>query len=798
MNPIISMTASGTGVNCQDTRPVAVIDAVRSGRWRESVERIREVHHRVLDSGGNPNEAKAAVAAMKKSLPGVLPSGRFTTRAKEVPLAEKLTAHSGLLCADLDNLGERLPELRAQLINDTHVYALFTSPTGTGLKVWFRVCAHADKHGASFAAVQRHCRDTYGVDVDPACKEVVRLCFVSFDPEAHLNRNATELPPLPAEPKTVPTPPNTAPADIDTRRRIAGELLGTIRWTTDTAGFCACPGQHLHTTGNDPRDCEVHLDGAPTIHCFHSHCTGIVGAVNHELRSRVGKKEHEERKPHIKLNSVTAEYLGADGGEPEEPEPVWTAPPWPLPLVKAAFHGLAGDVIGVIDPHTEADPAAVLSMFLAAFGNMAGASAHFMAQAHKHPARVWPVLVGETAKGRKGSAWSSLRFLLDHVDEHWVEHCTASGLSSGEGLIWAVRDPIVRHKKNKEGVIEEYVEDEGVADKRMLTIEEEFSAVLKVAAREGNTVSDLLRRAWDHGDLRTMTKNSPARATGAHVTVIGHITKPDLARLLSETDALNGFGNRYLWLAVRRSKLLPDGGELHTANLAPLTRRLRQALDFARKAALIERSDAARDLWHERYPLLTADQPGLFGALTNRAEAQVMRLALIYALLDCSPQIDVVHLQAALAVWDFCHHSTRFLFGESLGDRAADRIQDELHCAGLRGLTRNDLREVFNRNLTSAKIEAALGLLHRQKLAHWSKEPRAGGGRPAIVWRCTPYAKNAIIAEPLPPTVVTAFTALGGQQPEAPPNNPIGDVGNAKDTKLQPLHDKKTLIEEFA
>ena len=508
----------------------------------------------------------------------------------------------------------------------------------------------------------------------------------------------------------------------------------------------------------------------------------------------------------FKPGSVASEYLATDGDESEEPEPMLTAPAWPQALESAAFHGLAGDVVGVIYPHTEADPAAVLSMFLAAFGNMAGASAHFMAEARPHPARVWPVLVGETAKGRKGSAWSSLRYVLERVDEDWLARCTTSGLSSGEGLIWAVRDQIVRRRKNKDGNLEEFVEDEGVADKRFLTIEEEFSAVLKVAAREGNTVSDLLRRAWDHGDLRTMTKNSPARATGAHVTVIGHITKPDLTRLLSETDALNGFGNRFLWLAVRRSKLLPDGGALHAENLAPLTLRLRRALDCARKAALIERSEAARGLWHERYPVLTADRSGIFGALTNRAEAQVMRLALIYALLDCAPQIGVAHLQAALAVWDFCDRSTRFIFGESLGDRVADRILDELRSAGSRGLTRNELREVFKRNLTAAKIEAALGLLHRLKLAVWSKESHPGGGRPAIVWRATPYAKNAINAESPPPAEVsafTAFTASGAQQPMSPPNSTSGNAGNAHGANSEPLHDGKAaetreLVEEVA
>lgn len=440
--------------------------------------------------------------------------------------------------------------------------------------------------------------------------------------------------------------------------------------------------------------------------------------------------------------SVAAEYLGSDGDGQEEPEPLLSAPAWPQPLEAAALHGLAGDVVQRINPHTEADPAAVLSMFLAAFGNMAGANAYFLAEARQHPARIWPVLVGETAKGRKGSAWSNLCHLLKLLDEQWLRQCISSGLSSGEGLIWNVRDPIVRHKANKEGVVEEYIEDEGIADKRLLTVEEEFSAVLKVAARERNIVSDILRRAWDHGDLRTMTKNSPARATGAHITVIGHITKPDLARLLSETDALNGFGNRFLWLAVRRSKLLPEGGALHTENFAPLTLRLGQALDFARKATLIQRSEAARALWHEVYPVLTADRPGVWGALTNRAEAQVMRLALTYALLDCSPQIDVAHLQAALAVWQFCDRSTRFIFGESLGDRVADRIIDELRCAGSRGLTRNDLRELFNRNLAAAQLDAALALLHRLELACWSKEPRPGGGRPAIVWRATPTRKT--------------------------------------------------------
>jgi len=463
--------------------------------------------------------------------------------------------------------------------------------------------------------------------------------------------------------------------------------------------------------------------------------------------------------PTTEKGSVATEYLGNEADDADDDEPLMGTT-WPKRLAPEAFYGLAGDVVRLIEPHSESDPAGVLLMFLAAFGNLAGAAAHFTAEARKHPMRIWPVLVGETAKGRKGSGWSSLRFLLAQVDEHWLAHCAASGLSSGEGLIWAVRDPIIRRRRSKDGITEEQTEDEGVTDKRLFTVEEEFSAVLKAASREGNTVSDILRRAWDHGDLRTMTKNSPARATGAHVTVVGHITKPDLSGLLRETDALNGFGNRFLWLAVRRSKLLPEGGALHAANFEPLILRLRAALDCARKAALLTRSNAARELWSTVYPTLTADRAGLTGALTNRAEAQVMRLALAYALLDGQSLIDVPHLRAALAVWDFCERSTRFIFGDSLGDRVADRILDALRVARSSGLTRNDLRELFSRNILSAQINEALALLTRLGLAEHGREQRNEQGRPTTVWRAKPYAKNAINAVSAPKHDPTAFSAF--------------------------------------
>src|SRR5207247_3820982 len=106
------------------------------------------------------------------------------------------------------------------------------------------------------------------------------------------------------------------------------------------------------------------------------------------------------------------------------------------------------------------------------------------------------------------------------------------------------------------------VTDQGVTDKRLLTYEPEFASTLKVAGRDGNTLSARIRLAFDLGDIGTLTKNSPIKATNAHISLIGHVTKDELLRYLDSTEMANGFANRILWICVQRSKLLPEGGQI--------------------------------------------------------------------------------------------------------------------------------------------------------------------------------------------------------------------------------------------
>jgi hypothetical protein len=271
-----------------------------------------------------------------------------------------------------------------------------------------------------------------------------------------------------------------------------------------------------------------------------------------------------------------------------------------------------------------------------------------------------------------------------------------------------------------------------VKDKRLLVLEAELAGVLKVMSREGNTLSPVIRQAWDDGRLQVMTRNNPMKATGAHVCIVGHITETELLRYLTETEAANGFANRFLWLLVKRSKPLPFGGEWHKMDSAPLLRRLSSALEFASVPMEVTWGDNAREIWREVYEPLSESKPGLFGAVVSRAEAQVVRLAVLYAVLDESHEIERGHLLAALALWDYAEKSARYIFGDATGDPVANQILEALGAVGKNGMTKTEISNLFGRNKSADRINRALTSLLRGGRVR--REPQETGGRKAERW----------------------------------------------------------------
>ncbi|QPJ66770.1 MAG: DUF3987 domain-containing protein [Candidatus Nitrohelix vancouverensis] len=421
---------------------------------------------------------------------------------------------------------------------------------------------------------------------------------------------------------------------------------------------------------------------------------------------------------------------------PSETEYLDSKVRWPDPLAEEAFYGLAGKIVKAIEPHTEADPVALLIQLFIAFGNIAGRNPCFKVEADRHGMNLFACLVGSTSKGRKGTSKGHVINLFKSISAEWVSECNHSGLSSGEGLIWIARDPIEKRSPvRQKGKIIDYekeIVDEGVADKRVLVWETEFANTLQVLKREANTLSPVVRNAWDGLDLRIMTKNNSAKASDPHISIMGHVTKDELQRHLDTTECANGFANRFLWLCVKRSNILPEGGRICEVDFSSMVKRLTEAVKFAQETEEIIRDEDARAIWIGVYEELSEGKAGLLGSVIARAEAQVMRLSCIYALLDRSPIVRAEHMMAALALWEYCEASARFVFGGSLGDPVADEIKRALDYKP-EGLTRTEISNLFKRNKASDQIGRALNVLADAGLAYCSTKS-SGGGRPTELW----------------------------------------------------------------
>jgi hypothetical protein len=331
---------------------------------------------------------------------------------------------------------------------------------------------------------------------------------------------------------------------------------------------------------------------------------------------------------------------------------------------------------------TEADPAAMYAQLLAGIGSLIGPGAYFLADGARHHANFFTVICGRTAKARKGTSWARVKNVLSDLDDLWLASRVKSGVVSGEGIIEAFK---------------------GDTDKRLLLIEGEFGQVLQSMKREGNTVSVILRQAWDGSRIAVLRRKDPIDVEGAHVSMIGHITLPELHRLLASVEISNGLANRCLWVFADRASLLPEGGE--SPDLSSPLAQLHRAISAARNRGRMERDTAARSLWASMYEDLSQEPPGKLGEILSRSESQVMRLALLLALLDESPAISGQHLEAALAFWRYCEDSAAFIFADSFTNPKAVKILAALQNGPQ---TMSQLHKLFGNNSSKADIENAL------------------------------------------------------------------------------------------
>lgn len=435
-------------------------------------------------------------------------------------------------------------------------------------------------------------------------------------------------------------------------------------------------------------------------------------------RFRVALSEDELRHRFDRAWRNTPQRLGDPVGGfdvrdavPVGASPIPPPPGWPEPPRAEAFHGVLGDIVRAVEDHTEADPVAVLGSLLAMTGACIGRW-RTMYQGTTQGTNLFVVLVGDSSTARKGTAGSIARDVLDLAFPQWASLIVA-GLGSGEGLVTRFRP----------------TDANAVPDHRAIVMASEFGQVLTVMGREGSTLSPVMRDAWDGVPMGRALAREQSIVTWHHVSVLGHITAVELHQRLTSTDAANGFGNRFLWLAARRHRLIPfPRAPRHL--VMPHVDRLRLAIEAAWSPGEMAWSPAAAGRWEALYlGMASRQRHGLSGALLARAEPMVARLALLYALLDRSGTVDVPHLEAAEAVWEYAERSVLHVFGDTTGDRTADALLALLSEGPIGWVDAK--RAIGVRH--GAELDESVGMLRGRGLVDVTLMRRTGGGRPQRV-----------------------------------------------------------------
>jgi hypothetical protein len=427
-------------------------------------------------------------------------------------------------------------------------------------------------------------------------------------------------------------------------------------------------------------------------------------------------------------------------------------PDFPL-LNAAALHGLAGDIVRGIGEETEADPAALLATVLVGFGNAAGPQAHALVQSAQHPARLFIAIVGATSDARKGTSFATVKPFLQAMDPDWFEECQLKAFGSGEAVVSHFNPPAQGSKRRRassdddddydgDNDCDSDADDDEMVDtkidRRAFIKEEELSSVFKVNTRSGSNSSSIFRSAWDGESLENRTKRAILKAKDTHISLLGHITPDELLRTLGGSDVANGFANRILFVLARRVRRLPSGGNVPTSVVQALGMRLREAVAFAKTVGVMTRDAAAEERWESIYHAEPA-RPGVVGILCGRGEAQMLRLSVIYALLDKSPVIRVEHVLAAEAFWRYCAATVQYIWrGKLTSNPTTAKLLAELHRIQPNGLSRQEQSKLFSGHKTEHDLARARAELFEAGLAR--EEQVRTKGRPLE----TLYAVKAV------------------------------------------------------
>jgi hypothetical protein len=746
-----SLVSNAFATDCTVVEFYATMYAVKegSGPWAELAQEAAQHKSAAIAAGRNGDHDKANLENnlfknLKPRLHALISTGVFRPGQRNndglVP-----GTYTGLVPVDVDNLEpEEVPGVRRILSTSPYVASAPISPSLLGFKIWVRCPAIVEQHRANAMAAIDHInaliRPVRTSQTDPVkdrSLDICRLAFLDFDPEIYINEDPQILPV-----NALQSHENAPQAPVKRVEGVGAPVADLLPPVTRGWFDIGVPESQGPYGGRNRTAFEIACqfrDGGASFEMtlgaiadFAARCAPPLPAAEAAACVRSAFNREPRDPPAMGSGLEVANGRppgGQDAPETTQPEDYMApAPGAPKSLPEDARYGLAWEIVDTLAPYTEASHAGMMLSLLITFGNLCGPGACFEVGAARHPMRLFGVLVGLTGTGRKGTAWLEGRRVPAMIDPEWAEKREIHGLGSGEALIDCVAE---KAPKNTEGPL--FIPK---TDNRLIVVENEFGRILSKARLEHSIITPMIRLAWDSGRLQNRVRGRPAESWNAHISIIANITPRELSNKLSDTEAFNGFANRFLWFYVHRSQFLSEPGFIPEDRLYELRDRMNKCVEFSKSlASPLRRSPSAVLFWREIYPRLTTESPGLLGAIASRAEAQVGRLALEFAVLDLSPTVEVAHLKAALGIWQYALESATHIFAGSLGDPIADKVLSIIKIRAARGTTLTDIHSQYRNNLLANDIHRALSYLENLRLIRKiAPHPSGKVGRPATTW----------------------------------------------------------------
>jgi hypothetical protein len=507
-----------------------------------------------------------------------------------------------------------------------------------------------------------------------------------------------------------------------------------------------------HHQNGDPSGGAVFIDASGRLgyHCFHTWCAEhyhwtecraeLERRAGHQLKfgepvemplteamqQRIAqaveeKKQREQAQQPIEPPEPVTEYAMTQAeieAEFEKPYPVFRlveqgGPTWDDDIM----YGIAGEIIRKMAEYNEAHPAGMYLDLLVSIGSIIGRNAYFRVSSTAHYTNEFMARVGQTSDSRKGTGRDAVDELLKFVDPKWYVERVKNGFGSAQAIICEIKDAVEQQVFSKKSAGFKSINVPGITDKRLCVRENELARIFLLAGMKDSLTDVVLRDGWDGKALHNIVKgkgsdgfSNSASCQFPHLSLSGDTTKSELFAKMPTGADENGFGNRFLYCYVYRTKKCPLGGP--EIDWAEIVVRLFEIIKFAQAQKYVPLSKAAEKMWSRMYLDLESNRPlGLAGKMTARGPAHVRRLALILALLDMSPVVESRHLQAARRLWDYCQESAEYIFSGCTQDQ-----RKILNFVGARqGVTAAQVREeLFQRHQKASWVQAQLSELVRR------------------------------------------------------------------------------------